>query len=139
VTDSIIHRYTQPPDVYDAIVGGGGIVGMATCYHLARSGLDAGVIDRADEGRATDAGAGVVSPATSSRTDSEPWFRFALPAADYHPEMAATLRAEQKGPVGYARPGLVQVAFEPETARSTPPWSGSGTDRTGTVAPNRGA
>jgi D-amino-acid dehydrogenase len=48
--------------VFDAAVVGGGILGTATAYHLAGAGLRTLLVDRADVGRATDAGAGILSP-----------------------------------------------------------------------------
>ncbi len=47
---------------FDAIVIGGGLVGTSTAYHLVRAGAKTLLIDRADVGRATDAGAGILSP-----------------------------------------------------------------------------
>ena len=38
--------------MYDAIVIGGGIVGMSTAYHLVGAGANTLLIDRADTGRA---------------------------------------------------------------------------------------
>jgi D-amino-acid dehydrogenase len=102
----------------EAIVVGGGIVGSATAYHLARAGVDVALFDRADEGRATDAGAGILSPATSSNADSEPWFRFAVDAVDYYEELDADLRAAGVGETGYAVPGLLQVAVDDAEARA---------------------
>lgn len=96
--------------MYDAIVVGGGIVGSAVGYHLARAGADALLVDREDTGRATDAGAGIVSPATSSRTESDTWFRFAVDAVNYYPTLADRLADEQDGDVGYSQPGLLAVA-----------------------------
>jgi len=58
----------------DATVIGGGVVGSAVAYHLARDGHDTLLLDRRDEGRATDAGAGILSPPTSSRPASDAWF-----------------------------------------------------------------
>lgn len=97
---------------YDAAVVGGGIVGSSVAYHLARDGADAVLIDRADEGRATDAGAGILSPATSSRPGSDPWFAFAVEAVDYYPDLVTALRDEQDGDVGYDRCGLLSVAVD---------------------------
>lgn len=96
--------------VSEAIVVGGGIVGSSVAYHLARAGVETLLVDRRDEGRATDAGAGVVSPPTSSHTDSDAWFRLASAALDYYPDLAARLAAEQDGPVGFGQPGLLAVA-----------------------------
>ncbi|HZD02136.1 MAG TPA: FAD-dependent oxidoreductase [Actinomycetes bacterium] len=44
------------------IVVGAGIVGASAAWHLAAQGADVEVVDRADEGQATAAGAGVVFP-----------------------------------------------------------------------------
>ena len=46
---------------YDAIVIGGGVVGMSIAYHLVRAGAHTLLLDRADAGRATDAGAGILT------------------------------------------------------------------------------
>ncbi|WP_058367444.1 NAD(P)/FAD-dependent oxidoreductase [Haloparvum sedimenti] len=98
---------------FDAVVVGGGIVGSAVAYHLADAGADALLVDRRDKGRATDAGAGIVSPATSSRTDSTAWFEFALAAADYYPDLAAELSAAGHDH-GYSETSVVVVAADEE-------------------------
>ena len=46
----------------DIVVIGGGLVGAACAYELAGDGHRVVVIDRHDAGRATDAGAGILSP-----------------------------------------------------------------------------
>jgi len=102
----------------DAVVVGGGIVGTATAYHLAAAGVDVRLFDRADEGRATDAGAGILSPATSSHAGSGTWFRFAIDAVDYYDELAASLREAGVAETGYSTPGLVQVAYGRREART---------------------
>jgi D-amino-acid dehydrogenase len=102
----------------DAVVVGGGIVGTATAYHLATAGVDVRLFDRADEGRATDAGAGILSPATSSHAGSETWFRAAIDAVDYYDDLAAALREAGVAETGYSRPGLLQVASGEREART---------------------
>ncbi|WP_117593893.1 NAD(P)/FAD-dependent oxidoreductase [Haloprofundus halophilus] len=101
---------------YEAIVVGGGIVGASAAYHLAREGCETLLVDRRDEGRATDAGAGILSAATSSRGGDSTWFDFATTAVDYYGELVAALEAEQDGPHGYAKRGLLNVAFDAEEA-----------------------
>ena len=61
----------------DAVVIGGGIVGMSTAYSLVCAGAETVLIDRADAGRATDAGAGILSPETNTR-DPDIWFDLAV-------------------------------------------------------------
>src|SRR5262245_959288 len=95
--------------MYDVVVVGGGVVGMATAYHLSRAGVKTLLVDRADQGRATDAGAGILSPETNSG-DSEAWFEFAVDAADYYATLVQQLQTEQDGDTGYARCGKLVVA-----------------------------
>ncbi len=95
--------------MYDAIVVGGGIVGMSTAYHLVCAGAKTLLIDRSDRGRATDAGAGILSPETNSR-DPDAWFRFAVAAVAYYPTLIQHLQEEQGGDTGYARCGQLIVA-----------------------------
>ncbi len=98
--------------MYDAIVVGGGIVGASVAYHLTHEDVDTLLIDRHDTGRATDAGAGIISPATSSRTASTRWFEFALDAAAYYPEIVERLEREQDGETGYSNCNLLSVAVD---------------------------
>jgi glycine/D-amino acid oxidase-like deaminating enzyme len=95
--------------MYDAIVVGGGVVGMSTAYHLLRGGAKTLVIDRADQGRATDAGAGILSPETNSR-DPDAWFDFAVEAVAYYPALLQALQADDAGDTGYAQCGQMIVA-----------------------------
>ncbi|RBI62279.1 FAD-dependent oxidoreductase [halophilic archaeon] len=98
--------------MYETVVVGGGIVGSSVAYHLARDGVETLLVDRADEGRATDAGAGILSPATSSRTGSDAWFAFATEAVDYYPALVDALVDKQDGDPGYDRCGLLSVAVD---------------------------
>lgn len=93
----------------DAIVIGGGVVGASLAYHLAKLGLDTRLIDRHDEGRATDAGAGILSPETSS-TESEDWYNFGVTCVQYYGTLIDNLEAEQDSDTGYAMCGLLRVA-----------------------------
>ena len=95
--------------MYDAIVIGGGLLGLATAYHLVRHGINVLLVDRGHPGRATDAGAGILSPETNSR-DPDAWVQLALRAVEYYPALVALLKTDDAGETGYARCGLLVVA-----------------------------
>lgn len=98
---------------YDTVIVGGGIVGSSVAYHLARAGTETLLVDREDRGRATDAGAGILSPATSNRESGDDWYEFAFKAAEYYPKLVASLEADGIDPeqIGYERPGALRVAI----------------------------
>jgi glycine/D-amino acid oxidase-like deaminating enzyme len=56
--------------MHDVIVVGGGGGGATVAYLCAREGLKTLLVDRTDAGRATDAGAGIISPGTSTRNET---------------------------------------------------------------------
>jgi len=91
------------------VVVGGGLLGTATAYHLVGAGARTLLVDRVDVGRATDAGAGILSPETNSR-DTDTWFTLAVAAVEYYPALIERLRGEQGGDTGYARCGQLVVA-----------------------------
>jgi D-amino-acid dehydrogenase len=95
--------------MYDAIVVGGGVVGMSAAYHLVQAGARALLLDRGDAGRATDAGAGILSSA-SVACDPDPLERFRARAVRYYPELIERLRADAAGETGYAVTGSLTVA-----------------------------
>lgn len=80
----------------DVVVVGGGIVGAAVAYHLARAGVATVVVDDARPGHATRAGAGIVCPVTA--TVGEPRLvDLAFSAADHYPTLAAWLDEDGAG------------------------------------------
>lgn len=92
----------------DCVVVGGGIVGSSVAYHLARTGEEVVLLDREDPGRATDAGAGIVSPATSEYVDPTV-HRFAIDAARYYPALVSDLERVVDD-AGFDRPGILIIA-----------------------------
>jgi glycine/D-amino acid oxidase-like deaminating enzyme len=77
------------------IVIGSGVAGASTAYHLARRGVEVLVVDEAKPGVATEAGAGIICPWPSGRSDTE--VRTASLAASYYPTLVAQL-AEDGAP-----------------------------------------
>jgi D-amino-acid dehydrogenase len=91
-----------------AIVVGGGILGASAAYHLARERCEVTLVDRADEGRATAAGAGIVSP-WGSPTEDEAYYALLAHGARYYPELVAMLAEDGETDLGYAKVGGLYV------------------------------
>ena len=90
---------------FDVVVVGGGMVGTATAYELGRAGASTLLVDRADTGRATDAGAGILSPETAKRDDAE-WVELVLAAGRHYDVLLTRLGPD----TGWARCGILQLA-----------------------------
>ena len=97
----------------EIVVIGGGLLGWATAYRLAKSGRAVTVVDRGEPGAATLAGAGIIAPA-ASLTVSETYLRLARLAVDYYHELIPELAADGEADTGYATPGLLLVARDEE-------------------------
>lgn len=96
----------------DVVVVGGGIVGTATAFHLAEKGVETVLVDSDQEGRATDAGAGIISPSTSSRRENEDWFAFAVEAAAHYPRLVRRIETQGIDTHGYRESDLLSVAVD---------------------------
>jgi glycine oxidase ThiO len=96
---------------YDAVVIGGGVVGASTAWHLVHAGVKTLLVDRRDGGRATDAGAGILSTATRV-DDPDPIERFEARAAAYYPALIEHLQGEDAGDSGYGLCGSLTVAVD---------------------------
>jgi D-amino-acid dehydrogenase len=94
----------------DVVVVGGGLVGAACAYELACDGHRVTVIDRHDAGRATDAGAGILSPETMGGLPA-PFLDLAdLAGAHYRTLIPALAEAGAPDP-HYAVCGALRIAF----------------------------
>jgi D-amino-acid dehydrogenase len=103
----------------DVVVIGGGVVGVSAAYHLTRSGLNVTLVDRADEGQATAAGAGIISPATSVKPPAA-YFPLAFKAVEYYPTLLAHLAEDGETETGYEVAGALFVATNDEEAERLP-------------------
>ncbi len=100
------------PTGADVVVIGGGLVGTSLAYELVTAGASTVLIDRHDPGRATDAGAGILSPETNQ--DPEPGlFNFGLDAARHYPALIDRLEADGSVDSGFSVTGSVLVAERP--------------------------
>ncbi|WP_458122367.1 NAD(P)/FAD-dependent oxidoreductase [Paenibacillus sp. Z6-24] len=94
------------------IVIGAGILGASTAYQLARSGADVHIIDRQDQGQATDAAAGIICPWLSQRRN-QAWYRLAKGGARFYPQLIRELEQEGETDTGYAQVGALSIHTDP--------------------------
>ena len=103
----------------DVVVVGGGLVGSAAAYELACAGAEVVLVDASHPGRASDAGAGIVSPETFHDPDEE-WFAFATTAAAHLRVLVERLGADgvDTGAEAFAVCGSLVLAL----AEHEDPW-----------------
>ncbi|HXQ61737.1 MAG TPA: FAD-dependent oxidoreductase [Acidimicrobiales bacterium] len=97
----------------DVAVVGGGLVGTALAYELVTTGADVVLVDGRHPGRASDAGAGILSPETTWKPD-DGWFSFGRAAAGHYRSLVARLAADGAPETGFAECGLLLVALDPD-------------------------
>jgi len=95
------------------IVVGAGILGASTAYQLAKSGAEVIIVDRKDQGQATDAAAGIICPWLSQRRN-QAWYTLAKEGARFYPALIAELEADGETETGYARVGALRIHKEQE-------------------------
>ena len=103
----------------DFIVVGGGIVGASAAYHLAHAGAQVTLIDQAQPGQATAAGAGIIAPGTGFG-QSTAFFALAFRAIDYYEELLAHLAEDGESNTGYETVGLLHIATSEDEATRLP-------------------
>ncbi len=92
-------------------VVGAGVLGASAAFHLALAGAEVVVADQGHAGRATAAGAGIVSPWSSGRIDPD-WRRIADGGARYYPELVQLLAESGEADAGYRKVGALSVAAD---------------------------
>ena len=101
------------------VVVGGGIVGASAAFHLADGGADVVLVDDAREGRATYAGAGIVT--WPWRDETRPIFELRRRALTAYPELSARVgvRLDVVGELFVAPPGRLLDESEEGLGRGT--------------------
>lgn len=98
---------------------GGGIIGASAAYHLAKAGGNTILVDGAQAGKATSAGAGIVAPGTSQRP-LPAFYKLAQPAVSYYPTLVDDLGDLGERNSGYEVCGSLRVADTPTKAQELP-------------------
>ena len=90
------------------IIAGAGVLGASAAYHLAKAGADVTIIDSDEQGRATDAAAGIVCPWLSQRRNQD-WYRLAKAGAAYYPSLIKDLELTGEVRTGYSQTGTLSI------------------------------
>ncbi|HEY1827064.1 MAG TPA: FAD-dependent oxidoreductase [Acidimicrobiales bacterium] len=109
----------------DVAVVGGGLVGLSLAYEAACLGADVVLIDAGHPGRATDAGAGILSPGTSTEEDFELW-ELLEACGTHYPRLLERLGADgvDTGPSQYDVCGLLSIGLRPHEEDWFAPFAG---------------
>jgi glycine oxidase len=96
---------------FDAVIAGGGLIGGAIAFELARAGLRVGLFDRQEPGReASWAGAGILSPAPESSA-MIPLVPLAKASMAFYPEFVQAVEEISGQAAGYRPKGTLQALF----------------------------
>jgi glycine oxidase len=100
----------EPPAPVDAIVAGGGVIGLGIAWRAATAGLRVAVCDDAPGRAASWAAAGMLAPVTEVHYGEEALLALNLEAARRYPRWVAELEALTGVGTGYRRCGTLMVA-----------------------------
>jgi glycine oxidase len=102
---------------YDAVVVGGGAIGLCCAWSAARRGARVAVLDRAEPpAGATRVAAGMLAPIGELAFGEPELLRMTLAAAERYPGFVAELEAASGMDSGYARHGALHVALDRDEA-----------------------
>ena len=102
---------------YDAVVVGGGVVGLCCAWSIARRGGRVAVLDRAEPpAGATRVAAGMLAPVGELAFGEPELLRMTLAAAEAYPAFVAELEAASGVSTGYERMGALHVALDRDEA-----------------------
>jgi glycine oxidase len=110
-------RARNEPQALDAIIVGGGVVGLACAWRAARRGLRVRVLERDHAGAgASGVAAGMLAPVGEAGWDEDALIRLAVTSARAWREFAAELTEDSGLEVGYQACGAIHVALDRDEA-----------------------
>jgi glycine oxidase len=100
------------PGPADALVIGGGVIGLAIAWRAAQRGLRVTVADPAPAAGATHAAAGMLTPVAEAAYAERELFGLGRASLDRYPAFTAELTDLTGLPTGFAPTGTLQVAYD---------------------------
>ncbi len=97
---------------FDAVVIGGGLIGLAVAWRAAQRGLRVALADPEPGNGASNAAAGMLAPVTEAHYGEERLLRLNLESARRYPGFAAELEQLAGTPTGFCTSGTLAVAFD---------------------------
>jgi len=102
---------------YDAVIVGGGVVGLSCAWRLAQRGATVAVLDAsAPPAGATRVAAGMLAPVGELAFGEPQLLEMTLAAAELYPDFVAELEAASGRSTGYARHGALHIALDRDEA-----------------------
>jgi glycine oxidase len=102
---------------YDAVIVGGGVIGLSCAWRAAQRGASVAVLERAQPpAGATRVAAGMLAPVGELSFGEPELLRMSLAAAELYPNFVAELEESSGVSTGYARHGALHVALDRDEA-----------------------
>ena len=110
-------RPRSRPAGLDAIIVGGGVIGLACAWRAARGGARVRVIERESPGAgASGVAAGMLAPVGEATWGERALLALALASAEGWPSFVADIEEDSGGRVSYLRSGALHVALDRDEA-----------------------
>jgi glycine oxidase len=103
---------------YDAIIIGGGVIGLSAAWRLARAGARVAVLEREESlpAGATRVAAGMLAPVGELSFGEPQLLELSLVAAELYPDFVAELEASTGISTGYESSGALHIALDRDEA-----------------------
>jgi glycine oxidase len=102
---------------YDAVIVGGGVIGLSCAWALARRGARVAVVEKSSPpAGATRVAAGMLAPVGELAFGEPELLKMTLAAAELYPGFVAELEAASGRPTGYAQHGALHIALDRDEA-----------------------
>jgi glycine oxidase len=101
----------------DALIVGGGVIGLAVGWRAARSGMRVTIVERGDPGAGTSrVAAGMIAPISEAEPSQRPLLELTRHSAAAYPRFIEELEAQAGREAGYLRCGTLMVARDSDEA-----------------------